>query len=179
MEEKCQKAKCISLEYTRGSYSLFQGVKRYMESGPIQGGGVFINRGTGWGESIVASKLELSVQLSEEPRRNETIWIDKYFKGKVGILTKTVRGLIEETLPEEVEVSETCSKMGTTYYQVSEKCLNSWLCSFWEKAFGLKKDKARRLAGRISWRENHNDYFRKIASSDELAEKLMKMYESL
>lgn len=79
--------KTLDLEYEAGGYYLWNGVK---------GGG---NRGYGWSEMLISSKLLLFV---EGPRGKVSVRVDGPFKASVGRLTEKRRALIRQTTPERV-----------------------------------------------------------------------------
>jgi hypothetical protein len=118
-------ATCKSLEYQSGWRELCQGVKGY-QSGRSIGGKWFSSRGTGWGEHFESSKLILHAVVDGESEPSE-IWIDRFFKDKLGMLTEKRRNAIETTLPPTVRVRKQTSGRGTQYYVVECADLEAWL----------------------------------------------------
>lgn len=117
------KAKCLKVVYKAGSYELCQGVKDYQD-GKSVGGKWFSNRGYGWGEHIESSKLILHTEVRG---KKEQIWVDRFFKDKLGRLIERRRVLIQKTMPEFVSVRRAVGSGGTKYWTVTEKDLGLWL----------------------------------------------------
>lgn len=82
------------------------------------------DRGTGWAQGFSSSKLILFVEVDGEKKE---IWIDRFFKNRIGRLTKKRRDAILKTMPESVEVQRVESKRGTVYFTVLDNEMESWL----------------------------------------------------
>ena len=105
--------KTLDLEYEAGAYYLWNGVK---------GGG---NRGYGWSEMLISSKLLLFV---EGPQGKVSVRVDRAFKTAVGRLTEKRRALIRQTMPERVTlVSGVNSWSGKPQIEVSPDELDRWV----------------------------------------------------
>ena len=78
-------AKCITVRYEAGEYYLKNGVKGGATYGCYYKNGKYHkNRGFGWESVYAPSRLILVVEI--EGKRTE-IWIDRFFKERVGRLT--------------------------------------------------------------------------------------------
>jgi len=115
------KATCKKVTYEKSSFKLVQKVKGGTVDG-FQNGKHLKNRGHGWGELTTPSRLVLSVEINNEKHE---IWIDRFFKDKLGKLTSRRRTAIAATMPDEVEVEE--GQEGKKYYAAKEKDLTAWL----------------------------------------------------
>lgn len=117
-------ATCIKVKYSAGDYYTSQ-----RESGRQAGrityknGYKKTNEGNGYASNVKSSKLILTIEV--DGQYHET-WIDKYFKENIGRLTEKRVGIIEDTMPETVQVEENESTSGKTYYTVEEKSLDKW-----------------------------------------------------
>ena len=115
-------AKCITVRYEAGEYYLKNGVKRGATYGCYYKNGKYHkNRGCGWESVYVPSRLILVAEI--EGKRNE-IWIDRFFKERVGRLTNNRICKIVGAMPNFVEVKN----MGN-YYLVQDSSLEAWLMS--------------------------------------------------
>lgn len=113
-----QTAKCLDMWYVRGEHLVtthdrFRGL-------PYN----FHDRGTGWGERVIPSRLVLEVEINGQ---REEIWIDRFFKTKVGKLTEKRRDVIRATMPLEVKVEEHVGRKGSKYFTLLESELATWL----------------------------------------------------
>jgi hypothetical protein len=55
------------------------------------------------------------------------IFIDRFFKDNFGRLIEKRRTIIENTMPQEINVQEKVSPRGTKYYIAVEDDLQNWL----------------------------------------------------
>lgn len=117
------KAKCLNVEYKTSSYELCQGIKDYQDGKSVDEKW-FNGRGYGWGEHIESSKLILHAEVRG---KQEEIWIDRFFKDKLGRLIERRRVLIQKTMPEFVSVRRAIGSGGMRYWTVTEKDLGRWL----------------------------------------------------
>lgn len=118
------------LRYSEGSFHLTQGVKRGASDGETSQG-YFQNRGYGWGSYAESSTLALPVLVDG---KKYELWIDYFWKARVGTLVNHIRQLIAETAPEEIEVEKKTGRKGTVYFKATSAAMDSWLKRFWEKA---------------------------------------------
>ena len=115
-------AKCITVRYEAGEYYLKNGVKGGATYGCYYKNGKYHkNRGFGWESVYAPSRLILVVEI--EGKRTE-IWIDRFFKERVGRLTNNRICKIVGAMPNFVEVKN----MGN-YYLVQDSSLEAWLMS--------------------------------------------------
>jgi hypothetical protein len=120
-------ARCLGLEYQPGSFELCQGVKGSW-SGKYEGGQWFESRGFGWGQRIEPSKLILSVQV-EGVAAVQELWVDRFFKDRLGRLTEKRRNALKATMPITVMVTPHTGRKGRAYYKADEACLAAWLAN--------------------------------------------------
>lgn len=111
-------AQCKEVYYESGSYNLVQGREaQYLPARSIESGMA------GWGVRSERSKLVLVASIGG---KEFEIWIDRFFKNKIGSLTKKRRAIIEKTMPQTIRVSEATSPRGTRYYVADEADLCVW-----------------------------------------------------
>lgn len=90
---------CIKVEYEHGNFNLFNGVKggtRDHRDGNKQ----FTNRGSGWGQEVTSSKLNLVIDVEG---KHYNSWVDKFFKDNLGKLTEKRRDIISSTMPQTID----------------------------------------------------------------------------
>jgi len=105
--------KTLDLKYEAGDYYLWNGVK---------GGG---NRGYGWSEMVISSKLLLFV---EGPHGKVSVRVDRAFKAGVGRLTEKRRTLIRQTMPERVTLLKSVNPWsGKPQIEASPDELDGWV----------------------------------------------------
>ena len=115
-------AKCITVRYEAGEYYLKNGVKGGATYGCYYKNGKYHkNRGFGWESVYAPSRLILVVEI--EGKRTE-IWIDRFFKERVGRLTNNRICKIVGAMPNFVKFKN----MGN-YYLVQDSSLEAWLMS--------------------------------------------------
>ncbi|MBL4933032.1 hypothetical protein [Clostridium paridis] len=118
-------AKCISLRYEAGNYSIGQGIsgggipgKSYFEKGKVH-----LQQGCGWEKQIAPSRLILMVEING---CNGEIWVDRFFKDAVGKLTAKRVEKLEKNMPEKIHVNEYKKADDSFYYTVDENDLYKW-----------------------------------------------------
>ncbi len=121
-EKSYMKAKVLRLEYDPGYFCLTNGHKEYERSG-YRNGRYVSQRGYGWASECKGSRLTLKVDLGGLV---EEIWVDRYFKERLGRLTEKRRRIIEATVPDEVCVDMKETRNGGIYYVVSEEDMDLW-----------------------------------------------------
>lgn len=120
---------CEELVYEKGSFDLVPSCSTHH--------GVFYphidslgtkwkNRGTGWAQGVTSSKLTLVASVEGEEEK-QYIWIDRFFKNRLGRLTQKRRAVIIAAMPASVEVERRVGRKGTVYYIVLESELEKWL----------------------------------------------------
>lgn len=116
------KAKCISLSYIPGSYSISQGVKGGGTPGCsyYRNGAYHEMQGFGWQKDVAPSRLILTVQ---HKHGYSEIYVDRFFKDTVGRLTEKRRGKLKRAMPEEIEIHR---NGGNSFFQADEKDLYAW-----------------------------------------------------
>lgn len=113
---------CLGLEYIEGDWKLVQGIKNYQTDRTYADGRRLKVRGFGWGE--VSTKSQLILTLSALPRKRKNLEVDvaPFFKKNFGRLVKNRRKVLEDTLPQEINV--TVDENGVV---IDENDLRKWL----------------------------------------------------
>lgn len=81
--------------------------------------------GGGWYHTSRSSKLVLKIELADG--KTTEVWVDRFFKDRLGRLTKKRRNALDDTRPHTVSMTQHVSTRGTAYYQVASQELESWL----------------------------------------------------
>ncbi len=116
------RAKIKKIKYFPGDHLTVNGVKRKEKNYSFLGG-IFKNRGTGYGEFTYGSSMVAQVQIE-----NQGIELDigRFFKENLGKLTEKRRKAIEQTMPEEISVKKVQGNIRFPY-QAKEEELQAWL----------------------------------------------------
>lgn len=117
-------AQCLAVEYEGGRCFISQGIKGGSKIKSIGNGYTQFPQNGGWAKNIKPSKLILIIKVNG---KIYSTWIDRYFKDEFKRLTEKRRTIIEQTMPETVEVEEFRKKDGSEYFVVTEKSLKKWL----------------------------------------------------
>jgi len=111
---------CIYMKYIPGDCSIVQGIKGggCPEKSYYKKGRRITQKGFGWGTSVVPSQYILYTKADD---KSIVVDVGFYFKNEVGRLTERRRGLIEENMPEQVNMVNKGS-----YYEVSGDDMDAW-----------------------------------------------------
>lgn len=121
--------KTLDVEYEEGDYYLWNGVK---------GGG---NRGYGWSEMVISSKLLLFV---EGPHGKISLRVDRAFKLGLGRLTEKRRAFIRQTMPQTVTLVNGINPWsGKHQIEVATDDLDRWVSAV---AVLVSKSRSKRRA---------------------------------
>ena len=120
-------ARTLGMEYQASEVDCRTGIKSRNIGRDIYARGRRIVGG-GYGTYVTATYAHfiLRVEIAGEKR---DIWTERSFKEALDIrrLTEQVRGKIERTMPERVEVEEREGRRGTKYYVLSEQTIEEWV----------------------------------------------------
>lgn len=120
-------ATCVRMEYQPAESSVDASYSRkapqIMRAHRAQGGYVK-DLGTGWAVFATSSKLILHIMVDG---KSAQIWVDRFFRHHLGILTQKRRQRIASAMPTTISVLERVGRKGTHYWSVPESELMLWL----------------------------------------------------
>ena len=120
-------ATCVKTEYQAGGYDCAQSFSRqapdmlYAEESL---GAKVRDRGTGWKDITWPSRLILHVIVEGEEFQ---VWVDRFFKARLGRLIARRRNVIASTMPQTINVVEKMGRSGKRYFVADEADLVGWL----------------------------------------------------
>lgn len=114
------RADCIYMRYIPGDYAIVQGIKGGGCPGKsyYKKGRRITQQGFGWATSTVPSQYILYTKADD---KRIAVDVGFYFKTEVGRLTERRRGIIEDNMPEQVNLVDKGS-----YYEVSDDDMYAW-----------------------------------------------------
>jgi len=114
----------ITIKYEAGDFYVGQGCKEGTRS-YYNRNGYYVNP-IGFGNATVckASKIILKVEVEGVVY---DVWIDRFFKEKLGRLTEKRRGAIMHTVPETIALEEKFTRNDNVYFIAAEDDMNLWL----------------------------------------------------
>jgi len=114
--------KCLEIIYEEGWYSSSQNTKK--RDIRYEKGCKHWDNGNGWQRNFKSSSYYIMVKIQDIKYK---IFIDRFFKDNFGRLIEKRRTIIENTMPQEINVQEKVSPRGTKYYIAVEDDLQNWL----------------------------------------------------
>lgn len=119
-------AQCIEVTYEAGEFQAVPsyGGKNHPYTFPsIPAGASVVGGSNGWIHTATASRLILKIRV--EGAEHE-VWIDRFFKKKLGRLTQKRQEAIIRSMPATITVTERLGQRGTKYFAADEHDLQEW-----------------------------------------------------